>query len=105
MTAAVLSITARAKRREAAHSKSSQAAPPANPAAGTTSASTTTAAAAPAPEKMEVDEPGTEKNVDEKKMKDEKDNKPKEEPNFEILANPARVVRQQVSYFTLIYWN
>lgn len=68
VTAAVLSITARAKRREAAHSK----------------------LAATATEKMEVDE---EKSEEKKEKKEEK---PKEEPNFEILANPARVVRQQV---------
>lgn len=69
VTAAVLSITARAKRREAAHSKS------------------TVPAAA---EKMDVDE---EKGDEKKERREEK---PKEEPNFEILSNPARVVRQQV---------
>lgn len=83
VTAAVLSITARAKRREAAHSKTTQAA----------SIGATLAAA----EKMEVDEqPSAEKIAEDKKVKEEKE-KPKEEPNFEILSNPARVVRQQVS--------
>ncbi|KAI9563808.1 hypothetical protein GHT06_011274 [Daphnia sinensis] len=82
VTAAVLSITARAKRREAAHSKTSQAA----------SSGATPAAA----EKMEVDEqPSAEKIAEDKKLKEEKE-KPKEEPNFEILSNPARVVRQQL---------
>ena len=70
VTAAVLSITARAKRREAAHSK--------------------TTASAQQPEKMEVDEVA--EKSDDKKEKE----KPKEEPNFEMLSNPARVVRQQV---------
>ncbi|XP_046450184.1 26S proteasome non-ATPase regulatory subunit 1-like [Daphnia pulex] len=82
VTAAVLSITARAKRREAAHSKITQAA--------------STVATPSAAEKMEVDEqPSSEKSADDKKVKEEKE-KPKEEPNFEILSNPARVVRQQV---------
>merc|ERR1711928_255481 len=43
-------------------------------------------------EKMEVDDD----KVDEK----EKD-KPKEEPHFEILSNPARVVRQQLKVVQL----
>ena len=60
VTAAVLSITARAKRREAAYSK-------------------TNAEAAPA-ENMEVDD----------------GSKTAGEKNFEILSNPARVVRQQL---------
>ncbi|KZS16975.1 26S proteasome non-ATPase regulatory subunit 1 [Daphnia magna] len=82
VTAAVLSITARAKRREAAQSKTSQAA-----SSGATGA---------AAEKMEVDEqPSAEKIAEDKKLKEEKE-KPKEEPNFEILSNPARVVRQQL---------
>ena len=68
----MLSITARAKRREAAHSK------------------TVAASAAAGAEKMEVDE------AEEKRKEEKKEEKPKEEPNFEILQNPARVMRQQV---------
>lgn len=79
VTAAVLSITARAKRREAAHSKSSQAA--------------AAATAAVSADKMDVDEPA-EKQEEKPHKKD--DVKQKEEPNFETLSNPARVVRQQV---------
>lgn len=86
VTAAVLSITARAKRREAAHTKSNQA---------PTTASTPTTGTSGAPEKMDIEETVVEKTAEEKKVKEEKE-KPKEEPNFEILANPARVVRQQV---------
>ena len=71
VTAAVLSITARTKRRETAHSETNTA-----PAA---------AAATPAAEKMDV--------VEEDKVKEDK---VKEEANFEILSNPARVMRQQV---------
>ncbi|XP_046642408.1 26S proteasome non-ATPase regulatory subunit 1-like [Daphnia pulicaria] len=87
VTAAVLSITARAKRREAAHSKITQAA--------------STVATPSAAEKMEVDEqPSSEKSADDKKVKEEKE-KPKEEPNFEILSNPARVVRQQLKVVSM----
>jgi 26S proteasome regulatory subunit N2 len=64
-----------------------------------------TVATPSAAEKMEVDEqPSSEKSADDKKVKEEKE-KPKEEPNFEILSNPARVVRQQVLmiYFSDFY--
>ena len=46
---------------------------------------------------MDVDGDVDGKAAEDKKSKEEKD-KPKEEPLFEILANPARVVRQQVQF-------
>lgn len=76
VTAAVLSITARAKRREAAHA----------------SKSSTQVTPAAAVEKMDVD---TDDKAEDKKKEEAK---PKEEPSFEILSNPARVVRQQVIF-------
>jgi len=40
-----------------------------------------------------------EKKEEEKKAESEKKEEKKEEPNFEILQNPARVMRQQVILF------
>ena len=96
VAAAVLSITARAKRREAAHSKTTSGAHSSGttPTAASAAATTTT----PAAEKMDVDGESDGKAVEDKKDKKEEKDKPKEEPLFEILANPARVVRQQVKY-------
>merc|ERR1712018_1130010 len=71
---AVLSITAKQKKKEAEKRKDKEGV-----------------------EKMEVDEKKDEKNKDEKEQPQVK----KEETNFEILANPCRVVRPQLSVVAL----
>lgn len=79
----VLSVTAKAKRREAEKAK---------------------AVAAEKGDAMEVDEEKEKEKEKEKAEADEKvkeTEKKKEEPNFEILANPARVVKQQLRYMEL----
>lgn len=86
VTTAVLSIAARQRRRD--HEKKHR------------------------DEKMEVDEDKDDKKTEEKKdekkaeekdkKKDEKEEKKKEpEPNFEVLNNPARVMRQQLKVVTM----
>ncbi|CAL8114196.1 unnamed protein product [Orchesella dallaii] len=82
VTTAVLSVTAKAKRREAEKAKAS------------------------APEKgepMEIDEEAKKKEQEEKEKEEkEKEAKEKEvkkeEPNFEVLKNPARVMKQQLRH-------
>ncbi|CAH1398877.1 unnamed protein product [Nezara viridula] len=79
VTTAVLSIAARARRRITARLESS---------------------------KMEVDEEAKkeEEKEKEKKEKEEKEKKEekKPEPNFEILSNPARVMKNQLKVCTLV---
>ena len=74
---AVLSITAKQKKKEAEKKKDKDGG---------------------AVEKMEVDEKKEEKNKDEKEQQAQVK---KEEPNFEILANPCRVVRPQLGVIAL----
>lgn len=79
VTTAVLSIAARAKRREGSTVKTAEATPSTS-------------------EKMEIDE----KEASTSKKKDEKKEEQKPEPNFEILNNPARVMKQQLKHLQLI---
>jgi 26S proteasome regulatory subunit N2 len=78
---AILSVTAKAKRREAEKAKTSDGKPE-------------------KPEPMEVDEEAKKKEEAEEKEKEEKEKEKKEEkkeePLFEVLKNPARVMKQQV---------
>jgi 26S proteasome regulatory subunit N2 len=77
----VLSVTAKAKRREAEKAK---------------------AVAAEKGEAMDVDEEKEkEKAVEEEKVKEKEKEVVKEEPKFEILANPARVMKQQLRFMEL----
>lgn len=56
--------------------------------------------------KMEVDEEKEEKKVEKKEEKDEKkkkeDDKKEPEPNFEILNNPARAMKQQLKVLSIV---
>jgi len=83
VTTAILSVTAKAKRREQDKAK---------------------AVAAEKGEPMEVDEEIKKKEQDEKE-KEEKEAKEKElkkeEPNFEMLKNPARVMKQQLRHMEI----
>jgi 26S proteasome regulatory subunit N2 len=72
VTTAVLSVTAKAKRREAEKTKGDKAEP------------------------MEVDEEKEVKPIKEEESVPVIAEAKKEEPNFEILKNPARVMKQQV---------
>lgn len=76
VTTAVLSIAARAKRREG----------------GAVKAELSTS------EKMEIDE----KEASTSKKKEEKKEEQKPEPNFEILNNPARIMKQQLKHLQLV---
>uniref|UniRef100_A0A1B0AGP8 26S proteasome non-ATPase regulatory subunit 1 n=1 Tax=Glossina pallidipes TaxID=7398 RepID=A0A1B0AGP8_GLOPL len=101
---AVLSIAARQKRRETADKKEDEK----MEVDEDNKDSTATA-------KKDEDKPKTDEKVDEKKKKDDKkqeedkdsaadkDKKDKKEPepNFEILQNPARVVRQQLKVISV----
>uniref|UniRef100_A0A1A9V941 26S proteasome non-ATPase regulatory subunit 1 n=1 Tax=Glossina austeni TaxID=7395 RepID=A0A1A9V941_GLOAU len=101
---AVLSIAARQKRRETADKKEDEK----MEVDEDNKDSTATA-------KKEEEKPKTDEKVDEKKKKDDKkqeedkdsaadkDKKDKKEPepNFEILQNPARVVRQQLKVISV----
>merc|ERR1712026_214525 len=71
---AVLSITAKQKKKEAEKKKDTKE----------------------ATEKMEVDE-----KKDDKKEKEKEKEEKKEEPSFEILQNPCRVVRPQLNVISL----
>lgn len=77
VTTAVLSIAARARRRGASKVSS-------DPSTST--------------EKMEVDETKEEEKKEDKEKKEEK----KPEPNFEILTNPARTMKQQLKVMSLV---
>jgi len=82
VTTAVLSITNKAKKRETEKGKG-----------GSGQADST---------KMEVDEERKEvKDKDEKEREDHKD-KDKEEPKFEIISNPARVLHQQLKCISTV---
>merc|ERR1719297_245492 len=50
-------------------------------------------------EKMEVDEKKEEEKKDEKEKEKEKSDEP--EPNFELLSNPARVMKAQLKVVSL----
>lgn len=82
VTTAVLSIAARARRRGAGAPKVSEQS---------------------SAEKMEVDE-NKEKEAEDKKEKEkeEKKEEKKPEPTFEILTNPARVMKQQLKVRSLL---
>ncbi|XP_039296978.1 26S proteasome non-ATPase regulatory subunit 1 isoform X2 [Nilaparvata lugens] len=128
VTTAVLSIAARQRRRGGGGSSSSKQAA-ADSATTSGSATTTSGSAATSgsgvaatsgkEEKMEVDESKEEvtaekekKGADEKETKKEekeekekkgkKEEKSKPEPNFEVLSNPARVMKQQLKVISLL---
>lgn len=77
MATAVLSITAKQKKKAAEKSKGD--------------------------EKMDVDSEKKEetKMEVEPEKKDEKEKKPEPEPNFEMLSNPARVMKAQLKVISL----
>jgi 26S proteasome regulatory subunit N2 len=84
---AILSVTAKAKRREAEKAKTADGAV----------AGPSTKPDEPTP--MEVDEDKAKATAEEDKDKKEKEKEvKKEEPSFEMLGNPARVMRQQLRY-------
>ncbi|RZF43697.1 hypothetical protein LSTR_LSTR010779 [Laodelphax striatellus] len=105
VTTAVLSIAARQRRRGGSSKQS--AADSAATASGSGAASTSGGSAPAAAEKMEVDEAKVEevekKKEEEKEEKKKKEEKAKQpEPNFEVLANPARVMKQQLKVISLL---
>ncbi|XP_075237027.1 regulatory particle non-ATPase 2 [Lycorma delicatula] len=80
VTTAVLSIAARARRRGASKVTEQNSS-----------------------EKMEVDESSKDEDKEKKdKEKEEKKEEKKPEPNFEILTNPARVMKQQLKVLSLV---
>merc|ERR1739845_327734 len=76
VTTAVLSITNKQKKKEAEKKKGKDG-----------------------EEKMEVDEKKEEEKKDEKEKEKDKSDEP--EPNFELLSNPARVMKAQLKVVSL----
>lgn len=139
VSTAILSITAKAKRKEASkkdkqqgvdkmevdddHSSAStkdskdkrqsqetgpkrkdsttkSASTDANPSSGTTSAATSGANSTTSGTKDKCTKDGSKDKADDKEKEKDKEDKA-DEPNFELLSNPSRVLRQQLKYVTI----
>ncbi|KAG8225642.1 hypothetical protein J437_LFUL010327 [Ladona fulva] len=127
VTTAVLSIAARARRREterrarglsvtapSSSSSTTSATPPPSSTTTTTPAATTedtgmevdeetpAAAATEETKKEEKKERKREEGEERRSEKRSKDEERKEEPTFEVLGNPARVMKQQLKFIQLV---
>jgi len=101
---AILSVTARAKRREAEKAKESGKDEPME--IESTEAGPSTSGTADKGTNVKKDVKDGADSTEKKEIKEgekpaEEEKKPEPEPNFEMLANPARVMKQQVRYIEM----